>query len=211
MGQVETNMTRRQVYRKSETSRQQVLDAAMRAFGGRGLINTSVQDVADAAGMSKGAIHYHFESKDDLIVQVLRHACNRISARIHAVFDIPGPPLERVRRAIAEMWAVRAEGTPEIRVFLEVMVRAVHDEPLRKAVGEALHDARTQVVETGLKGLMELGLKPRVPVEVIPRMMLATLDGLAIHNMFDPASSEEVAAMLQMIERIALALFDLPG
>jgi hypothetical protein len=67
------------------------------------------------------------------------------------------------------------------------------------------------MIEVGLNGLMELGLKPRVPVEVVPRMMMATLDGLAIHNMFDPAKPEEVGAMLQTIERITLALFELPG
>lgn len=204
-------MTHRQAYRKSEASRAQVLEAAIQTFGRRGLINTSVQDVADAAKLSKGAVHYHFESKDDLIIQALRCACGRISARIRGVFDEPGPPLERARRAIAEMWAVRAEGGPEIRVFIEVMVRAVHDEPLRKAVGEALRETREQVVEVGIKGLVELGLKPRVPVDVVPRMVLATLDGLAIHNLFDPASPEEVSAMLTTIERITLALFDFPA
>lgn len=204
-------MTRRQVYRKSEARRTQVLDAAIRTFGTRGLINTSVQDVADAAKMSKGAVHYHFESKDDLIIQALRCACGRISARIRVVFDEPGAPLERARRAIAEMWAVRAEGGPEIRVFIEVMVRAVHDEPLRNAVGVALRETREQVVDVGIKGLVELGLRPRVPLDVIPRMVMATLDGLALHNLFDPATPAEVDAMLKTIERITLALFEFPG
>lgn len=204
-------MTRRVVYRKSETSRQQVLDAALRVFAERGAGNATVQDVADAAGMSKGAVHYHFESKDDLIGQVLQHACKRITERVHAVFQQPGLPLERVRRAIAEMWAVRAEGTPEIRVVLDVMMRAVHDPSLKKAVGDVIRNARQQVIEVGINGLCEMGLKPRVPIELVPRLMLATLDGLAIHNLFDPASSEDVDAMLTAVERITLALFELPG
>jgi AcrR family transcriptional regulator len=204
-------MTRRVVYRKSETSKQQVLDAALRVFSERGVGNATVQDVADAAGMSKGAVHYHFESKDDLIIQAMRHACARITERVQSVFEQPGLPLERVRRAIAEMWAVRAEGTPEIRVVLDVMMRAIHDPTLKKAVGDVLRNARQQVVDVGLNGLCEMGLKPRVPIHLVPRLMLASLDGLAIHNLFDPASSEDVEEMLKAVERITLALFELPG
>jgi AcrR family transcriptional regulator len=199
------------IYKKSETSKAQVLDAALRVFAEQGVGNATVQDVADAAGMSKGAVHYHFESKDDLIVQVMQHACKNITERVHAVFMQPGAPLERVRRSIGEMWAVRAEGTPEIRVLLDVMMRAVHDPKLKKPVGDVLRNARQQVIDVGLNGLCEMGLKPRVPVQLVPRLMLASLDGLAIHNLFDPASSEDVDEMLKAVERITLALFEFPG
>ncbi len=141
----------------------------------------------------------------------MRHACKRITERVQAVFEQPGLPLERVRRAIAEMWMVRAEGTPEIRVLLDVMMRAIHDPVLKKAVGDVLRNAREQVVEVGLNGLCDMGLKPRVPIHLVPRLMLASLDGLAIHNLFDPASSEDVEEMLKAVERITLALFELPG
>jgi len=203
-------MTRRVVYRKSENSRAQVLDAALRVFGQRGIRAASVQDVADGAGMSKGAVHYHFESKDDLIIQCLRYSCDRIRDRVREVFEKPGLPLEKVQRAMAEMWSVRADGTPEIRVILDVMMQAVHDPILKKAVGESIRNAKKQVVEIGLKNLLEMGLRPRVPLEMIPRLMLGALDGLALHNLFDPATSEEVEQMLRAHELITLALFEYP-
>lgn len=204
-------MTRRAVYRKSESSRQQVLDAALRVFGQQGIRAASVQDIADAAKMSKGAVHYHFESKDDLIIQVMKHACDRIRDRVQKVFEEPGLPLERVRRSIAEMWTIRAEGSAEIRVMLDVMMQAVHDPVLKKAVGEVIRDARQHVIDIGLQNLLDLGLKPRVPIKLIPRLMLASLDGLALHNLFDPAASEDVEEMLRAVERITLALFEMPG
>ena len=204
-------MIRKAVYRKSETSKAQVLDAAMRVFAQDGIRAASVQDVANAAGMSKGAVHYHFESKDDPIIQVMKHACVRISDRVRAVFELPGLPLEKVRRAMAEMWNVRAEGTPEIRVVLDVMMQALHDPLLKIAVGDVIRDARQQVVDVGLKHLLELGLKPRISIELIPRLLLASLDGLAIHHLFDPVASEEVDEMLRAVERITLALFEIPG
>jgi AcrR family transcriptional regulator len=69
-------------YKKSEVSRRQVLEAAVKALAKRGYAKTSVSDIAHAAGMSKGAVHYHFESKDDLIARVLEHCAGVTRERI---------------------------------------------------------------------------------------------------------------------------------
>src|SRR4029077_895780 len=90
-------------YKKSETSRQQVLDAAIRTLAKRGFANTSVSDIADAAGMSKGVVHYHFKNKDDLIGRVLVECNGRMSARIRAAWDEPGQPTDRIRRVLRQM------------------------------------------------------------------------------------------------------------
>src|SRR4029079_16342852 len=62
--------TKRTGYRKSEDSRRLVLDAAIATLAQRGLASTSIQDIADAAGLSKGANQSHFESKDKRIHDV---------------------------------------------------------------------------------------------------------------------------------------------
>src|SRR5262245_42038719 len=111
---------RRVGYKKSEASRRQVLDAAIAVLAVKGLATTSVQDIADAAGVSKGAVHYHFESKDDLYEHVLVRCCEALEGRVVAVFEQPGLPTERIHRVLAEMWAVRRDGAPEIRVLTEL-------------------------------------------------------------------------------------------
>ena len=96
-------MKQRGAYKKSEASRKQVLDAAIRELAERGYAHTSVSDIAAAAKMSKGAVHYHFESKDELLERVLDACCERIERRITTVFDEPGAPLDRVRRALLDL------------------------------------------------------------------------------------------------------------
>lgn len=183
-----------------------MLDAAIEALAKDGIQATSVQDIADAAGLSKGAVHYHFESKDDLLERVLEQCCDRIERRITGAFEEPGLPMERIRRALAEMWALRRDVAPEFRVLMDMHVVARQSPPMAKALGTALARARKQMIDVGLARLVEMGLRPKVSIEVVPRLILATLDGLAIHHSVDPLSPQEEIEVLRALEASALAL-----
>jgi AcrR family transcriptional regulator len=196
-------------YKKSEDSRRQVLDAAIATLAERGLASTSIQDIADAAGMSKGAVHYHFESKDELLQHVLGRCCESVEARVRAVFDEPGSPMDRVRRAILEMWIVRRDGIPEMRVLSELHMLSRQNREIRTALGDAMRKAREQVIQVGLNRLIEMGLRPRVSLSVAPRLILATLDGLSIQHEIDPIPPEEEGELLRALEATSLALFEI--
>ena len=186
-----------------------MLDAAVVTLAQRGLASTSIQDIADAAGLSKGAVHYHFESKDDLLQHVLGRCCESVEERVRAVFDEPGSPMDRVRRAIFEMWAVRRDGIPEMRVLSELHTLSRQNVAIRTALGEALKKAREQIIEVGLNRLIEMGLRPRVSLSVAPRLILATLDGLSLQHEVDPIPPEEEGELLRALEATSLALFEI--
>ena len=206
---VRFSKARRSGYKKSEESRRQVLDAAISVLAKKGIASTSVQDIADAAGLSKGAVHYHFESKEELLERVLDRCCEVVEARIRAVFEQEGLPIERIHRALAEMWIVRRDGTKEMRVLTELHMLARQNKRIRKACGEALERACQQMIDTGLEHLLAMGLKPRVPVGVVPRLVIAMLDGLALQQEIDPVSPETEAAILRALEATTMGLFEL--
>lgn len=56
---------------KSERSRQQILNAALKLFSHRGYGATSVQDIAEAAGVSKGNVYHHFRDKESIFRALL--------------------------------------------------------------------------------------------------------------------------------------------
>ncbi len=190
-------------------SREQVLDAAIAVLAKKGVTGTSVQDIADGAHLSKGAVHYHFESKDELLERVLGRCCEVVEARVRAVFLEPGTPIERIQRALAEMWTVRRDGVREHRVIQDLHLLARQNRRIRKACGEALIRARRQIIDVGLIELAAMGLRPRVPLEIIPRLLLATLDGLSLHHEVDPITEEDEVHVLKAIEMTAMALFEL--
>lgn len=200
---------RRSVYKKSEESRKQVLDAAVATFAKHGITSTSVQDIANAAGLSKGAVHYHFESKDELLQRVLEQCRATVECRVLAAFEEPNLPMDRVRRAIAEMWAVHRDDVAEVRVLAELAVLARQSEPIRQALAGVLRTSRQQIIDIGFSRLVEMGLRPRVPVDVAARLLMAMIDGLAVHHRIDPMSPQEEEELLRTIETTMLAVFEL--
>lgn len=59
--------------------REQILDAATRAFAGSGFTATSLDDVAAEAGITRVLLYRHFDSKADLYRSVLDRACTRVT------------------------------------------------------------------------------------------------------------------------------------
>jgi AcrR family transcriptional regulator len=199
---------KRTAYKKSEESRRSVLDAAIVTLAKHGLSATSIQDIADAAGLSKGAVHYHFESKDELLQQVLLRCCETLEKRVRDAFDEPGAPMDRVKRAVYEMWVVRRDGVAEVLVLSELHMLSRQNGALKSALAMALKAAREQIIEVGLNRLVAMGLRPRVTLSVVPRLILATLDGLSLQHEVDPIPAEVESELLRALESISLALFE---
>jgi TetR/AcrR family fatty acid metabolism transcriptional regulator len=202
-------MRAKTAYKKSEASRQQVLDAAVKTLAKRGFTNTSVSDIAETAGMSKGVVHYHFASKEDLIVRVLGQCYDALSARIKAAWGEGGTPSDRVRRALREMWASRTDGSAEMTVLADMMAQGVHDAKIRRALAARFTASRSELASELSSAFEKLGLRPKLPVDVVSRIVMATLDGIGLHHIFDPPNEAEQAEIARSLELFAFSLFEL--
>lgn len=196
----------RRTYKKSESSRRQVLEAAIRVLSEQGYAKTSVSEIAQAAGMSKGAVHYHFESKEDLIAHVLAACAEKMRERVQAVWEAPGEPTEKIRLALRAMRIERRNATPELRVLSDLMAQGIYDAKLRKALSKLFEANREEVLRHMEEGFQRLGLRPRVPIRAVPRLVLGLLDGLALHDYFDRPSADEEEELQRALETIALSL-----
>jgi len=196
-------------YKKGVASRQQVVDSAISALAKRGFAGTSVNDIAAEAGLSKGAVHYHFKSKDDLITQVLITCCEKVSEQVIDAWHQEGPPAERIRRALREMWLVRKSGGPEVRVIADLMAQGIHNQALKAPLAAMFQAAREQIVDQFVGTLVSLGLRPKIPAHIPPRLLLATFDGLALHHFFSPIPPEDEEEVLKALEMIAFSLFEM--
>ena len=72
--------------------RQQLLEVALVAFGRDGFTHTSMNDLAEAAGVTKPVLYQHFRSKRELYLEVLREAGGRMMGDVaKAIAAAPGP------------------------------------------------------------------------------------------------------------------------
>ena len=88
---------------KSERTRQRILDAAAAALARRGYGSTSLRAIAASIGMQDASLYYHFDSKDDLVAEVLRVGTALAHDAVVDAVDALGPdpdPVEALRTAI---------------------------------------------------------------------------------------------------------------
>ena len=121
--------------RKSDVTRQRILDCAALVFSQKGYAGARLTDIAAAAGMQAGSLYYHFPGRDELVEEVLRQGVARTQAGVRErVEALPGgaSALDRVRAAIAgHVLAVLQIGdytSANIRIFGQIPgdVRARH-------------------------------------------------------------------------------------
>lgn len=99
----------------SETStatgatRRQIIDAAVGLIAERGFSATSVDEIAEAAGVAKGSVYYNFGSKSDLFAQILTEGVTRLTASLRA--------------------AAAAGDRPPLAALAGELLRQVHDNP----------------------------------------------------------------------------------
>lgn len=109
--------------------REQILDAATRAFAHAGFAATSLDDVATEAGLTRVMLYRHFDSKADMYRAVLDRACARLADTVGSdTFDTDSIPA-LVRAASADPDAFRllfrhAAREPEFRDLIDTLTAA---------------------------------------------------------------------------------------
>jgi AcrR family transcriptional regulator len=131
--------------------REAVLQAALDVIVDRGLANTRMSDIAERVGMSAGNILYYFESKDDLLMELLRWSDDLLLRQAVEEFEQLPSYTKRLRR-LTELASPSGPSDPSWIVWLEVWSLSPHDE--RIGQGHADLDRRwveflTELVRSG--------------------------------------------------------------
>jgi AcrR family transcriptional regulator len=87
--------------KKSERTRQRIVEAANRLFYHQGYNRTSFSDVVDAANVPRGNIYYYFKTKDEILAAAIQYRLERISAMLDGWNGTYRTPVERLHRFVA--------------------------------------------------------------------------------------------------------------
>lgn len=77
-------------------TRERVLDAAEAAFGQGGYRETNLRQIAEATGLSVGALYLHLDGKEELLRAVLDRRSVVLMARIRSFVEADGPGIDRI-------------------------------------------------------------------------------------------------------------------
>ena len=154
---------------RTNATKQRLFDASMELIGERGAAGVTVDEIAAAAGVSKGTVYYNFGSKSDLIAQLLRHGVDIMLGRIQTIEGLHADPLEAMEAMLgqamdfmddypsfARLWISENWRTPSEWGKLFVELRS----ELLAVIGAAIEKvAATYTVDTGIaRGSLEAAM-----------------------------------------------------
>jgi AcrR family transcriptional regulator len=97
--------------------REQLLEVALHVFAARGFHQTSMNDVADAAGVTKPVLYQHFTSKRALYLELLELVSTRLMLVIDEATSSAGGPREQVERGLLAYFRFVVESPDEYQLM----------------------------------------------------------------------------------------------
>ena len=185
---------------KAERTRAAILVAAERLFARRGFAATRLEDVADAVGVKRAALFYHFRDKQLLYDAVIEDAFGALVACLDEAFSVPRPTAERIERAV-EAWVDAIVARPTLaRLILR------HAAEADEHSAQPLFPAAERLLRTGIS-LFERGRSSGEldPVHDDPFHTASAVVGATVFYVsafaallppgdFDPLAPEQVVA-----------------
>lgn len=154
----------------------EIMDGVYRALRAHGYADVTMQDIADECSKSKSLLHYHYDTKEDLLVAFLDYVITDSEARIRAHAD--NPPAERLAGFVG--WFVFEADAADREAFhialLELRTQGPFNERIREQLVRSdrlLRGTVADILESGI----EAGTFREVDVEETAALIVATLDG----------------------------------
>jgi AcrR family transcriptional regulator len=90
--------------RRPDDRPQEILDAALKVFAERGYRNTRLEDIGEAAGVTKGAIYHYFANTEELLLRAIEHRREEALGRIEDVLRDKTAPVSTRLRLVVRRW-----------------------------------------------------------------------------------------------------------
>ncbi len=104
-----------------DESRQHILHEAAEVFANRGLANTKISDLAEAAGVSQGLLYRYFTDKDDVFIALLERAINGVIKIAQTSIEKKGTPLEKLHWITEQIFQGMSEEPVYFQLFSQAM------------------------------------------------------------------------------------------
>lgn len=175
----------RRTKEEAQETRTRIIDTAEELFHRRGLSRTSLHDIAQAAGVTRGAVYWHFKDKAELFNAMMDRATLPFEqSRIQQNDDLRADPLGRLRANMMTALTVTAND-PHVRRVFEIALHKVEYVDEQQALLDRHLAERNRCVmeaELALRAAMEQGLiKTESTSRAIALTLFSLLDGL-LHN-----------------------------
>ncbi|SMG06196.1 TetR/AcrR family transcriptional regulator [Paraburkholderia susongensis] len=180
-----------------DQTRGRLLDAAQAIFMKKGFVAASVEDIAGAAGYTRGAFYSNFRSKNELFLELLRRDHETMQADLHAIFESAASREEMEARVLRYYSTLHRENKCFL-LWAEAKLLAVRDGRFRLRFNAFMHEKLEQLSAYIREFSARVGTPMLMPSDQLAIGLMGLCDGVQFFYMVDPQNvpTEQVEAVL---------------
>jgi len=163
----------------AEARRQAILDAAIEVFAQQGFNAATTDDIARAAGLSKGGLYWHFKSKDAILAAVLLQFFDQEMAALARLVAAGGSASVRVRQLASQAAADMIQLELVLPIALEFYALAARQERVRQWI-QGYYGRYHSLLTTLLQQGYTSGEFRNGTAETAALTLIAQMEGLAL-------------------------------
>jgi AcrR family transcriptional regulator len=165
---------------------QRIVEAMRASVGRRGAAGSTFDHVAKEAGVSRGLLHYYFGSKEQLLVEVVRHDCElRIEAMDERLARADSADA-MVQALVSQLEAFVQDEPATQAVVYEMLSASRHSEEIRSELAELYRRWRAHLAEALREKDKEGVISLQADAESVASVLFALGDGMGIQLISDP-------------------------
>lgn len=157
---------------------ERILEAAFNVLSRQGYENTSIKDIAEDAGVAQGLVHYHFKSKQQLVLAVLDFVCKKVE--LGAIEGEAG-----ALQAFEDTKASLKDSRDANSLYVELIGVGLHDPLVGAGVREFIRTQRVHIEELATQVLAQRG-QASGSARGIAGVVWAAVLGIMIQDLVDP-------------------------
>lgn len=189
-----------------ETTFERICQAAVRIFSNKGYHKATMDDIASEAGLTKGAIYWHFKNKRELFKFLIENRLKELDELISFALSSAVPPPERILatvRACLDYYEKNRDFCALIKVFHYEGVVLI-DKEFETWLRNIYNRYREMLAEVIRQGIADGYFNLETDPKVAGAMLIAAFDGLSFQWLVDPDAfslSEALPVFRRLIEK----------
>jgi AcrR family transcriptional regulator len=168
-----------------EQTLQRLLDAAEKLIARKGLDAASVEDIAAAAGYSRGAFYSNFKSKDDLFIELLRRDHHKSMVELNAL-RTSELSVDQVQSRTRDIYGQMFSDNVSFMNWTEARMMAARDARFRAKLDALMAEKRGQIAAFIQYFHDRVGVAPPLPPEKMAMGFMSLAEGVQLYMMSSP-------------------------
>ena len=181
------DMKRKRLTREEskEQTRLRLLDAAQSIFMKKGFVAASVEDIAEAAGYTRGAFYSNFRSKAELLMELLRSDHERMQVDLQSIID-EGASREEIEARALAFYSQFFRQNDCFLLWAEAKLLATRDTKFRARFNAFWREKHMFFTEYARLFSERVGTPLQMPAEVLALGLISLCEGVQAFRVCDP-------------------------